>query len=145
MANTWKQAQDHGATAGYVTYWGDTMATCNFVSNPSAGRNSGPGSKHPTITFSLVVRYQSPAGAESVIKDDVFGQSKLKGAPNFEVTEGDATGLGSNSFVGLTPKATIPIHQAFWQNGSVTVRYGSENLPLTASRVVAESVNRRIA
>lgn len=144
VANTWKQLQDHGATAGYVTYWGDTIAACNAITDRSTAMDHSPGSKHPTTTFSIVVRYQSPAGAESVFRDDVFGQTKLKSAPNFEVTSGETTGLGPNSVVGLTPKATIPIHQAVWQHGSVTVFYGSENLPITASRVVTESVNHRI-
>ncbi len=144
VAKTWKQLQEHNATAGYIVYWGDTMEACNDVTNPSNAMDHGAGSKHPTTTFSIVVRYRSPTDAESAYRDEIFGQSTLKGAPNFETTEGAETDLGPNSLVGLTPEATIPLHQAIWQNGSITVFYGSENLPLDASRSATGAVNGRI-
>jgi len=144
VLQTWTQLQGKGATAAYIAYWGDARPACDSVISPPASMDHGGGTKHPTTTFSFVVRYKSPESADDAYKADIFGQSKLKEAPNYEVTSGAATGLGANSVVGLTPKASIPLHQAVWQNGSVTVYYGSENLPLDKSKQVTDSINRRI-
>jgi len=144
VAQTWKQLQEKGAIAAYSAWWGDAQPACDSVVSPSNSMDHGGGSTHPTTTFSFVVRYNSPDSAASAYSANIFGQSSLKGMPNYEVTTGSETGLGENSTVGLTPKGTITLHQAIWQNETVTVYYGSENLPLDKSKQVTESVNRRI-
>ena len=144
VVQTWQQLQEKGATAAYMAFWGDAQPACDSVISPSNTMDHGGGSMHPTVTFSLVVGYQTPENAEAAYSADIFGQTKLRPSPTFEVTTGAETGLGPNSVVGLTPKAPLPLHQAVWQNGTVTVFYGSENLPLDKSKQVTEAINSRI-
>ncbi len=144
VAQTWLQLQEKGATAGYMVFWGDAQPACDSIISSSNTMDHSGGNMHPSLTFSLVVRYQTPENAEAAYSADIFGQTKLTPTPTFEVTTGAETGLGPNSVVGFTRTAPIPLHQAIWQNSTVTVFYGSENIPLDKSKQVTESVNRRI-
>lgn len=145
LVRVWNQLQEHGAVAGYAAYWGDSAEACDGVVDPLVGaRPHGPGIKHPTTVFSVVVRFDSAAAAASAYQADIFSQSTLKSAPNYVVSEGASTGLGPSSIVATTAQATVPVEEAAWQSASVNVLYGSENLPLPASKAVTDAVNRRI-
>jgi len=144
LVQTWSQLQAKGATAGYVSYWSNVQAGCDSVISPSSSMDQGDTSTRPWVAFTFVIGYQSPESAISAYSADIFGQSKLEGKPNFEATSGEETGLGPNSAVGLTPKAPMPLHQAIWQNRSVTVFFSTSNLPLERSKQVTDSINRRI-
>ncbi|MEJ7764956.1 MAG: hypothetical protein WKF86_05630 [Acidimicrobiales bacterium] len=144
LVQTWSQLQAKGATAGYVSYWSDVQAGCDSVISPSSSMDQRDDGTNPWVAFSFVIGYKSPESAISAYNADIFGQSRLEGKPNFEATTGEETGLGPSSAVGLTPKAPMPLHQAIWQNRSVTVFFSSSNLPLDRSKQIPDSINSRI-
>lgn len=75
VVQTWKQLQEKGATAAYIAWWGDAQPACDDVVSSSNSMDHGAGSKHPTTTFSFVVRYNSPDSAASAYRAEIFGQS----------------------------------------------------------------------
>lgn len=141
----WDILRKQGATDAYVAYWGDSAEACNTVVGGEQGMAPHePGKAHPSVVLSLVVGYTNPDAAAASYKSDVFGQSAFKGDTNFEVTQGEATGLGPNSDSRIQPKAAVPRHEAIWQTRAVMVRFGSENLTPTQSSAVTSAINRRI-
>ncbi len=143
VVQTWSQLKEKGATAGYIAYWGDVQTACDSVISPSSSMDHSA-AKHPFIAFSFVVRYKDQATAEAAYRSDIFGQSTLKANRSYQATEGDATGLGPNSVVAITPNSSSALRQAIWQNRTVTVYFGSERIPLDNSKQIPENVNRRI-
>jgi len=141
----WKRLQAQGATQAYVAYWGDTPEACNNVVSDEQGMAPHmAGQTHPSLAWSLVVAFTSPETAASAYKADIFEQSALKTRTDFEVKDGEASGLGPNAISAIQPKAAIPVEDAIWQNHAMMVRFGSENLTITQSEGVTEAVNGRI-
>jgi len=132
----WSSLRAHGARDAYIVHWADSAEACNAVISGEAGVGSG--------AYSLVISFTSPETALAAYQADVFGQFSLKANPDIEFKEGDASGLGPNAVSAALPKAAAPERSAFWQNHSVNVLFGSQNLPIPQSEAITTAVNQRI-
>lgn len=149
VVKTWGTLKSMGAVRGYYGVYGSNQFICDFVAGKAEADHSSGGQSHddnarnhPATVISFVVEYKDEAAAADVYKSDVFTQSNLR-APEYQVTHGEATGLGPNSVVG-SKNAAPPILSSVWQTKSFTVLFLSEALQPAESEAVLDAMYSRI-
>jgi len=138
----WDAAKKDGATAADVEFYTDSTANCTSLESN--------GSQISTATYKLVVNFvfqfkDEASAAKGYTTDSIFGFSaaSLKSS-QVPVTEGTATGLGTNSIVLTVAISSQSFYVAVWQHKQFMVILGILNIDTAADKKIALAENGRI-
>jgi hypothetical protein len=136
----WKKLQDAGATDGYVQVFSDTSSECDSLFG--AGQNA---EKSPKVATNFVIKFKDDKTAAKAYDSGILGITPKNSKNQQGVTEGSATGLGSNSVVFSQSFGNQSLYLAFWQNKTYDLFLFTINLPSADSKKAASNVNGRAA
>src|SRR5713101_5307929 len=135
----WDAAKKDGATAADVEFYTDSTANCTSLESN--------GSQISTATYKLVVNFvfqfkDEASAAKGYTTDSIFGFSaaSLKSS-QVPVTEGTATGLGTNSIVLTVAISSQSFYVAVWQHKQFMVIL---DIDTAADKKIALAENGRI-
>lgn len=132
----WKALQGRGAVSGDVEVYTTDPHTCSgaFASDP-----------HARAAFSYVVEYKDSKSASKSFSAGFLGLQPRQGQQAPGLAEGDATGLGSNSWSYTQTKSGTSVFLAYWQQKDFTIFLGTTNLPAQDSQKAAAAMNGRVS
>ena len=128
LSDAWAQFQKSGADSAAITAYADNLNNCSGLLGAGRGKSAS----------SFVIRYKDEGSAVTAYKRGILQFP----TPNAEqqtpgLTVGDATGLGTNSWVYDQSIGRVAAYIAFWQRGRFDLMVLCADLdPETAKRAV---------
>lgn len=138
----WDDAKAKGATAAYAAVYADNKAHCDGIK--TSGADIGAATYKVVINF--VVQFKDETSAsKAYTSESIFGISAADLHRNqANVTEGDKTGLSTNSTVLDTLINNQTYYIAVWQNKAFLVILAVLNADSASAKKVATAENGRI-